>query len=220
MAGSPTIGDVYELVDVQALRGQQVLNVYFYQVRETFVTTRPTIAEVLANNWTGQILPDLTAVQTEDLVHTSVRVRNLYNAADTFELLMSAAGDDSNPTDSNFDAYPFQMQGETHAVRKGAKRIAGVSDGANADGIVTDPATLALLDSIATSMSAPVQVGTLILTDTFFPVLVKRVRSGVAGAYEYRLPETSGEGVVTTIINVLFDVLISTQNSRKIGRGA
>jgi hypothetical protein len=112
------------------------------------------------------------------------------------------------------------MTGETHAVRRGAKRVAGVPDVWEASGTIYDPDGVAAGTALAEAMGRPVQVGLLLPSDVFFPVLVKRVRSGISGAYEYRLPESSGETVKTRIINVLFKILTTSQVSRKIGVGS
>lgn len=220
MAGSPTLGDIYELTDKQTFRGQEVFNVYFYEVDETFVTTEATIAKVLGDNWIDQILPDIIGCHSAEVVHTQVSVRNLYDVADSYVTDISVAGlDTGSDVLPNFSAYPFQLAGETTAVKKGAKRIAGVPETAQTNGVVTDTSVLTALANAGDAMSRAVQVGLVIMSDVFFPVLVKRERDGVSGAYTYKLPHTRGAGVTTRIVSALFNVLVSSQVSRKIGVG-
>lgn len=214
------LNDVYEITDVQELRGQEVLNVYFYRQNEIFGTTNPTYAQAAAEAWVDQILPAVTAVQSQDVVHTALRVKNLFDASDAFEIVHSIPGDQSNSTSSNFDAIGLQLGGETAAVRKGAKRIAGIPDAAEAAGVITDAGLIAAGADLAEALEAALQIGTLITSPVFLPVLVKRVRSGSPGNYEYRLPENAGETVSTKIINVLFEILLTSQVSRKLGLGS
>lgn len=220
MSEPVTIGNLYELTDVQTQDGQEVLNVYFYELGDLFITDLPTPAQVLAENFVAQKLDDIRTIQTSALVHNEIRVRNLYNPADSYINAISLPGLDDEDADSNFDAIGFVLQGETTAVRKGAKRIGGLLDRYNTAGVIDDPALVTVLNAAADAMRTPVQVGLIIPSDVFYPTLVKRVRSGIAGAYEYRLPANAGEGVSTRIINTLWNALVTSQVSRKIGIGA
>lgn len=215
-----TVGSLYELTDVQTQDGQEVLNVYFYELGDLFATDDPTPAQVLADNWVDQKLDAIRNIQTSALNHSEIRVRNLFNTADSYTKAISLPGLDDEDADSNFDAMGFVLQGATTAVRKGAKRLGGLLDRYNTAGVMDDPALVATLDAASAAIQSPVQVGLIIMSDVFYPTLVKRVRSGVAGAYEYRLPTNAGEGVSTRIINVLWNALITSQVSRKIGIGA
>jgi len=216
-----TVGNIYELVDVQAFQGQEVLNVYFYRVQEIAVSTLATAAQVLGENWIDQILPDIAYVQVADLVHTGLRVRNLFVPGDAWETSVSVPGvNESADYLPIFDAFKFTLDGETHDVRKGRKSIAGISESVQTNGVVTDTGTLTDLGNTSDALARAVQVGLILPSDVFFPCLVKRVRSGVAGAYTYELPTDVFTSVSTQVISALFDVLISSQVSRKIGVGA
>lgn len=216
----PLINDVFELTHVQSLQGQEVTNVYFYSADEIFVTTYPTWSQLLAENWVTQILPDVLAAQSVACFTTGVRVRDLFDPDDSFEMVVSDAGAVAVDPLATFDALSFSITGETAAVRKGAKRIAGVPDVWEASGTIIDPDGIAAGTALAEAIGRAVQVGTIIMDDVFFPVLVKRVRSGTPGNYEYRLPENSGETIKTRILNVLFEILTTSQVSRKIGVGS
>lgn len=214
------VGDLFELVDVQHQDGQEVLNVYFYELGDIFVTTTPTNAQVLAEQFIAQKLDAIRTIQTNALSHDEIRVRNLYNHADSYTAAISLPGFDDGDADSNFDAIGFVLQGETTAVRKGSKRIGGLLDTYNTSGVIDAVGSPALLTAAADAMRTPVQVGLILPSDVFYPTLVKRVRSGIAGAYEYRLPTNSSEGVKTRIIEVIWNAVVTSQVSRKIGVGA
>lgn len=220
MAGIATVGDVYELVDEQRLDGQEMLDVYYYRLGDVFVTTDPTIAQALAEQWAAQILPGVLGVQSSDVGHSQIRVRNLYNEGDAFNLVVSESGAISAVADSDFDALSFVLQGESAVTRKGAKRIGGLTDASNTRGVVTDSTTLTAAATLADLLATPVAVGLIIPSNVFYPVIVKRIRAGVSGSYTYRLPANAGEGVTNAIINALFNVLVTSQTSRKQGVGS
>lgn len=217
-------GDIYEVSDDQTLFSQQIGNVYFYRQALEFVTTDPTKAQTLAQNWVAQMLDKVRAIQTPDVLHTRIRVRNLYNESDAYELSISLAGNagvaSTGQTTSPFDAYAFAMDGSNAAVRDGQKRIAGVDEGWVLDGAL-NPATYdgTAFVNAANAMAAPVTVGLIIPDNVFLPVVVKRIREGAPGAYTYRLPESSGEGVWSQIVVGLYKLIITSQVSRKIGVG-
>lgn len=222
MAGSPTIGDVYEITVDGAIASQAAVNVYFYEVRETWLDTNPTFAQALVEDFRDNTLPDILACQAGDYTVSLLRCRNLYDEADAYSLPVSLAGTKyaaAVDTLGAFEALAFNLGGETSAVKNGAKRLAGIANADVQDGIVTASSLITAAATAAEMMERPLQVGFLIGSDVAWPVLVKRVRTGTPGAYEYRLPTSQGEGITTTIINALFNVLVSSQVSRKIGIG-
>lgn len=217
------VNDIYMITDQQRLYGQQVLNVYFYTQSVAFSPTAPTIAENLASAFLGQVIPDILAVQTGDLVHTGIVVRNLFNASDQFELPISLPGTDAgaaSDTISGFEAIGFELAGSNAAVRNGQKRIAGLAGSAVTDGVITSAGHITLLNTLCAALEDPILDPTTMTVDTWFPCVVKRVRSGAPGSYEYRLPENLAESVISLVVDVLFDVIITSQVSRKIGIGA
>lgn len=222
MAGSSTPGDVYEITVVQDLKGQEVLNIYFYEVTEIWIDTNPTFAQALVEDFVENTLPDILAISTGDLTVSLVKGRNLFNEADSYSLPVSLEGtlyDASADTQTTFNAVGFTLGGETTAVKAGAKRFAGVADAVAVDGVITDGTMLTNCAGASTALERALQVGFLIGSDVAIPVIVKRVRTGTPGNYEYRLPATQAESVQTRIINALFSVLVTSQVSRKIGIG-
>lgn len=217
------VGDVYEVIDVQTLYSQEVLNVYFYHQILLVPLTGGALntSSVLADEWQSQVLPKVTAIQAGGLTHQGIRVRNLFDETDSFEKLINVAGGFSdNSADTAFDAYGLQMQPQSRAVKVGHKRIGGVSDQKVVGGIVNDTTALANGQALATQLASNITIGAIILQDAWEPTIVKRVRSGTKPNYKYRLPTAAGEAVFSKVIGALFDVLITTQVSRKIGRGA
>lgn len=206
------INDVYQIVDEGLLTGQKCLNVYFYFME----TSVPGQADALhvAEGYIANLLPSVVAVQASQFVHTSVRVKNLYDATDAHEELISVPGAGASQINSNFDAYGFRLVGDNASVRSGAKRIPAVIDADVADGVVVDAGLLANLAALGVVLSTTMTFGTLD-AGTLLPVIVKRILTGT----EYRLPANSGETVLSHIIDALVDIFVTSQTSRKVGRG-
>lgn len=214
------LGDIYELTHVQSLYEQEVNNVYFYRQAMAFALGDPTTAQVLADEWNAQILPSIAAIQTDDVSYREIRVKNLFDASDQYSLLISGTGlYTGGDTLPSFAAYSIDMQGDNAAVKRGSKRFAGVGEGSIVDGVVTLPDTITKLGTLCGKLEDPVTVGLLIEDPVFVPVTVKRVRSGSPGAYTYRLPENESEAIWSQIVVSIFDLIISSQLSRKIGVG-
>lgn len=216
------LDDVYEIVDVQSLYGQEVLNVYYYQQDILFLPVFPTIAQSLADRFQAEILPSLLACQTGDILHTAIRVRNLFDDSDAYEKPVSAPGTGwaaSSSTVPAFTSIGVTLAGDNAAVRDGAKRIAGTLN-TPTDGIITDATLLGALNTLMTELEDWITDGGGVPTDIWKPVVVKRVRSGAPGAYEYRLPENLAETVLSNVVDALYALVMTTQISRKIGVGA
>lgn len=207
-----SIGDVFEIVDQQEMIGQQALNVYFYRVRTVSVTDND--ASSVATAFIEQMLPVIVAAQTTDVVHTAVKVRNLFDETDAHTELLSEAGTYGDDSQSTFNAFPFQLVGNNAAVRPGAKRIAGV-DGANVtDGVVDGLTLISALEDVAVQLAAEMAWG-LLSAEFLEPVIVGRILDGG----EYRLPTTALEAIISVITDALWNPRVTSQTSRKVGVG-
>lgn len=214
-------GDIYELTLHQLDRGQVCENVFYFEQRFEFVTTDPTHAQVLAENWRDQILPSISACQPAEVLTTGVSVKNLFDVSDGYDLALSIAGGfaTDRQMESTFNAIGFKLNGNNPAVKNGSKRFAGVFEDYVDDGVITGATLLTVCNTLGTKIATPVTVGLIIFTDTFFPCIVKRIRSGTPGNYTYRLPETRLETVFSSVVVALLNVIITSQLSRKIGVG-
>jgi hypothetical protein len=217
------VQDIYEVTLHQQLFGQQVENVYFYREDLDFVSTAPTKAQVLAENFVSQKLDRIRAVQTGDLLYTGIDVKNLMNDADAFSESLSLPGTASggNDTLGSFEAWSYPLQGDNPSVRDGFKRLAGVVETWQTDGVFNgDGAQIASMTAAGTAMTEYVTVGLIIMDNVFRPVVVKRVRSGTPGNYTYDLPHVTADVHYSTIVTALFKLLVTSQISRKIGVGS
>lgn len=206
-----TDNNVYELVDTYTLLGQEMKNVYFYQIGSGLSFN----AQNLADDWVAEVLPSVLAVQPSALIHTQVNTRNLMNPAETGEVLHNLAGTLINEGD---ELPPFASAGITLArsnasTRSGKKRVYAGGELYTANG-VWDSAILTTLTTLATEMASII---TVTLVQRWFPVIVKRI---LVSAGKYRLPTTLAEATVNPVDGALVSSLVTTQNSRKIGVGS
>lgn len=206
-------GDVYEIVDTSEFNGQKVLNVFFYEITVLPIGGGSTD---VCTAYIEQMLPLITAWQSADVVHTSVKARNLFDDVDAHEELISVPGADTTGDPlGTFEAVPFRLAGNNAAVRNGAKRFPGLTEGAQTNGVIDAPTVVAALADLGVELSAAMLWGVLD-AGTLVPVIVKRILVTVG---EYRLPANQGEAVLSRIVDAIFSPLTTSQVSRKVGRG-
>lgn len=207
------VNDVYQVVDTQSLLGQKCLNVYFFKMEHP-VTAEDKAFDV-ADGFVTNFLPLVIPVQSTGVIHESVLVRNLYDVSDTYEQLISVQGTGEGGDNLGaFAAYGIKLVGDNGAVRPGLKRIAGVPEAVAVDGVVTDSTALAALTTLAAGMAAAVLFGEG-GAGALVPVIVGRILDGL----DYRLPANTGEAVLSLVTDTLFQALVTSQVSRKVGNG-
>lgn len=207
------VGDVYQIIDNQVLQGQVCQNVYFYRVAEVGAPS-DAAADVLVA-FQEDVFPLILAVQPTDVEHTSIRVVNLFNPSDAIEELVDDTGTlGVGDVHATFAAYGIRLVGDNAAVRSGSKRIAGALENASTDGVLDDATIIAALDDLAAQLAVGLLFGSLDGGD-LVPVVVGRILEGLT----YRLPENSGEAVLSDIVDALVNPLITSQVSRKVGVG-
>lgn len=204
--------NVYQLTDKQVYEGQDCLNVYFFQQG---VDTAGIDASDVSGAYITQYLPLIKTLQESDVLHTEIRVVNLFNGADVHTEAISVAGVATYGTDRLpiFNAVGFTLVGSNGLVRNGKKRYCGIDEGVQANGVITNGTFIAQLNSVATQLF---QALTVTAVNTFFPVIVKRILD----AGEYRLPTTLIEAVLSNVVDAEWSPLVTSQTSRKIGAGA
>lgn len=202
--------NVYELVDEYTALGQEMKNVYFYQIGSALSFN----AQDLAEDWVANVLPSIRAAQPPAAVHTRVATRNLFDAAETGEVLHSLAGTgDFNDPMPPFNAAAFTLARSNSSTRSGKKRIYAGGENNQASGVWSGT-LLTLFATLATVIGEKITVTAI---DRWFPVIVKRIlESGTT----YRLPVSLAEATVNPVDGALYSTLETTQNSRKIGVGS
>ena len=203
--------DCYELVDVSTWYGQEVLNVYFYQ-QNNALNPGVTASDVV-DGYLATVLPALLPLQVSGVVHTEIRCRNLFNPADNHIRAISEAGTNLGTDGTNaFDAISFTLVQDNGAVRNGRKRYAGAAEDFATNGVVDNAGAITLLNALGDAL---IEHFFILAADIFRPVVLKRVLDGG----EYRLPASLGEAVIGMVTDAVWQALVTSQVSRKIGDG-
>lgn len=216
------LGDLFIVTVFQKYRSQEVINTYTYhQITSEAGTLSPS--EALSNafdlefltagvGYRGGAISNLLSVE-------AIRIQNLFTPSDAHEEIYDPVltGGAASAAAPNFNAYAFRTQWLGSTIRRGSKRIAGVINDLVVNGAIT-AGGLTSLGAFATSMS-----NSLLADDyEFEPVVIKRVKETdpVTGEITYRLPENPSEANHTAGLTWGVLPLISTQSTRKIGRGS
>lgn len=216
------VGDIYQVTLKGTIKEQAIVNVFHYRQQLGFLPGSGNEADDVVDGFIDQKIPDLLPVSTSDVVYDRVQVDNLFDETQQVFRIISEVGSYAVSGGNSIGSHPalgYRLEHGVGGIKQGAKRIAGVPSGVAADGVVIDAGFLAEADTLATALEGPITVGLVIQDPVFIPVIVKRVREGATSPYTYRLPANSGELVYAPIVNALLNLLLTTQNSRKIGIG-
>lgn len=219
-----SINDVYELTLHQTMRGQKIANVFHYQQRAVIGLASGNTAAAIAGEFWGVFGDTWKGIVTSDVRFDRIASRNLFSPPDVAEFVIDQLG--NNGGAGNVDSLPtfvavaytlFHDQGSL--LKKGAKRVSGLNDGAVTDGIIVDTDYADALTILGAKFGTPLQWGTLIRDDVWFPIVVQRVQEVVAGKTAYRLPAVLAELVFGTITSAVFGLEVGSQVSRRVKLG-
>lgn len=216
------VGDIYEVEMRYNTPGSVCRAVFHYSYELTAIPFGGTLSQLLAEKFAAQKASAILAPCGVNVGVTSILARNLFDPTDFYENFATNSG--SQGTSSSeylppFVAFGFQYSGDRRDVRQGSKRLAGVLETNSIAGYASGALTSAL-DAARLAMRSPVTAGDVIPANTWFPVIVKRVKeTDPTGNVIYRLPENTGETVIAHVLDVFYKMLLTSQVSRKIGRG-
>jgi len=225
---------LYEVVVRGSLFSQRVINRFNYVGAGDIGTSLPSFgllvkmgflldagvfpAGTLAANWAGNV--------SSSFEFLAVQAKNIYDPTDFYEVLYAPVilGDETGDAMPPYVAYGFTSNQVTLAVRKGHKRLAGVTEGdGGADGIIGS-GFMVNLASIATEMSR-----VLIYTDddaalSFSPAVVskeKYLSHTAPDRYSYRYYADEAVQATHTASPVVFSAInvLRSQVSRQYGSG-
>lgn len=197
------IGDYYRLIDYQTIQGQQIVNLYDYQQTAIYTPTGFNEADDLITAFNNQTLAVIITLQSEQVAHTLL-VCGAFGSFTDFSSQVpdSTPGEVSGGCLPSFAAWGFKLQRTTRETRHGSKRIAGVAEAWQQNGVADSPAATALAQ-VELALGTPLTVDD---TDIFTPVIL------------HLDPETH----LPTVSNVVKGGLyrgITTQKSRQPGHG-
>ena len=198
------VGDLWEVRDIQEFLGQQVINVYHYvQLTDPDIGSEAAIAAELNTQFYANVASMVTAIQ--DVALTHVRLESAqFGSFTAFDVVSNGDnGQVSGDALPSFAAWAFRLNRESRVVRNGSKRVGGVPESYQVNGLATSAAI--------TAMGPYITGLTAILSFDSIPVWQPVI---------LRVPP---DGSLPTVWSAIADVgfgTVTSQNSRKIGRGA
>lgn len=212
--------NVAQIVLRGTLNGQEIRNVFFYNANAPVGgSALDDLGIEFEDLFFG--LPDIGLRQecfSNQMTYTGLRVTDLFNPVLLYDTVFSSpyeGGTSAQPLPP-FNCVGFKSTQVRADVRSGQKRFAGVIEDAVENGFI-NVAFDADLDDLAVKLGTPIITGDA----TWTPIIVKRIlETPTPPALPfYRLPETNAEGEAATALEWSTTRLITSQNTRKIGRG-
>lgn len=195
---------IIEIQDRQALFGQEVLNRYWYRL--------DSLANVNASNVATEFIDTVIAgvifFQNEALVHLDVTVIN-HSDPTVFGTFTSNVAGLGGSTDllPPFASVGIRLNRASRELRNGQKRIAGLAEANQVDGIFTS----AFLTVVATN--APAITDTLVDgAQNFVPVIVRNRPTKNDPSVD---PDDATTWKFVFISGLTIKNAVTTQNSRK-----
>lgn len=208
LVGSNT--SLFEIRDEQAWAGQVVLNRYYYLVPPTVVFT-PSWSSVAAA-FDDLILQNLVALQDNSLFHQQLVVTQI-NAIDNFGVYVPT-NDQGLLVESqmpNYTSVGIQLTRSTRETRSGRKRFGGLTE-EQVDGNVLTSSAQTNWDTFAGLLADTLVVP---VGDDPEPVIIGNIYDTDTGEL---LPVQAW--TYNFLAGAVVQQFLTTQNSRKIGRGS
>ncbi len=201
-------GSLFEIVDFQQRAADQILNRYWY-----YASNPPDFAAAsdVANQFEFIFQVWLPPVQPDVISHTIIRVDEVTSSTNFLER-PSAIPDGTliPPELASYQCAGIRLLRTSKETRSGWKRIAAGNEDA-IGGNNWGGAFQALLDNLAGVMNDPLIVGAAVCN----PVIVRKTVDPVTGELE---PPT--DWIFNLIASAEAKTFVTTQNTRKVGRGS
>jgi len=198
------MGTHFALYDFQVFDAQTCLNVHLYEL----LTGTATAAQV-AVGYVDNVATHMIDMQSEHVTHTEIRVNNLENDEDFASVFPALAGIVTGEALPPFAAFSIFWPRLSRASRNGWTRIPGVAESQQGDGVLSAGA-LTNLNAVAAFMFG--------WTDSEIGYsTIRRI---------WRRPQTAEQHPPDGVEQGFFPCdtgfgieNVSTQNTRKFGRG-
>lgn len=207
------LNKIYQVRFLQTYQtgGKASENVFFYDH-----TAGSGSSAALGAAFGSVVVPLINAIQTQVMKNVGINVINLGDLSDFAPLATAGLGAISGATLPPHAAVTYTTKVNTRAVRKGGKRIGGVPESAQTNGVIDDDGYFANVELLRIQLFAELTS----LDDTWLPVVIKRVKTLITGTvppqYTYRLPTTDAELVVGQITVALTTRNVGHQVSREL----
>lgn len=208
-----TLGSLIEITNVGTILGQQTMNVWQYQVDGSAFLVEPV---QIAEAWWNHVKATLRAIPGSDFtsMFLAVRITELNNPVGDFAEYAVPIGERGGTRSPGaaadgmpqFSAVGVRLTVGTRLTRPGQKRFAGLVEGDQANGVLAAGIVTATNTAMAV-MSAPMILGAPAATIVLNPIVTRRDAAGSVVEHQ-------------PVIGWVTNPNVTTQNSRKIGRGA
>lgn len=206
--------DVLEVTINALLEGQKISNVLHFQKEDNLVDMSEVEVAL-----TELVLNFYRPLACADIYFEDVTYRNLFNPSEQGTIVMGFGGTKAGDAFPAHDTLNVSLSHDEPAIRKGRKAVFGMSDD-DAIGSLFTFSTISTATPLVSAMFAePLRTIDNPAVTLLRPVVVKRVAELINGVTRYRLPTSVAEALVGFVYDVVIDVYVRTQNSRKIGRG-
>ena len=205
------LDQVWSLTIKQNMFGRNIENVFFYNG----VAPGGNAAD-LRSAWNTALSVQMRNLQSAELNWTEIDTINLGDLGD-FEVFPFAVGGlaGSGDTLPAFNAVGYTLNLVTRAVRPGSKRIAGILEAVQINGVLVEPTYVGHVEAFRILLD-----DTVVGSDaTYQPVVVKRVKEPVVGSvpaqFTYRLPRPPEDATLGLVKSATSSLVITSQVSRK-----
>lgn len=214
---------IYQVTLAGNLRSQEIRNVFFYRDM-TELSPSVALATDLRRAFAQSFLPVpagtgfLDDMFSAEVTYTSVEVVNLSDPTALHTFLTNSSPGGLADLTSPFAAMGFRTNRVRTDIRRGQKRIAGVADTDYANGVLAS-GVQAPADALADLLGSD-KTNSLDPLTTWRHVIVGRIKYiSPSGRTAYRLPETDEELRYFDATQWEVRPNMTTQNTRKVGRG-
>lgn len=210
----------YHVTLIASNQNQQIVNTFDYVT--TSLLGASDEAQALNTEFIENVLPPIKAI-----MHTAWVAERLYTictySPDVFASVIFGPGTQiglrTGEQMPRFVAWGYKCGRLRRDIKDGAKRFSPISEADQLGGVPTSPMLLAL-NNCSTAMKAQLTLEYAGGTSGAVPAIIKRSRqSKPGGGYSYHLPSGMEPLIYYEASQWVFDE-ITTQNTRKTGRGA
>lgn len=210
------INDVYQVTlnQLHTPTNERVTTVWFFNQVEILGGAAALFTAFTAS---GGIMDLMNDLQSTQIANESCKVSNLFSLTDFYEGALAGSGIYETEMLPLFCALNFSLKVDTRGVRPGSKRVPGIPNSAETDGLITLSTYVTAINALKAAMVADVGGGG---TGVFDPIVVKRIYEPATEdkkAY-YRLPQGAEELNFGHITAALVNMQVSHQVSRGNGR--
>jgi len=214
--------ELYQLTLISAFQAQLFNNVFYY-LQQSALPADDTAAADLATLFRTEVIkgdPFLTGLTFHSsVVWSTIRVVNVYDVTDFAENVDNTDNGGSSITPlPPYASIGFRTNWLGQSVHRGYKRFSGITEDVNTNGAVSSE-MVAGAGAFATVLGSPLDDG----IGHWTPVVVKRTKYITdKGTEAYRLPLNEADAAGKIFPALAWNLVsnLTTQNTRKFGRGA